>query len=315
MHALRLSLVVAHASAWSFWGQPAFWRQAALDAVSPVLAALLGGLAVTLICYRVQARHAEQVRREERERAEHKQEEELLRSDLRQEEDRLRAERERRNQLSLDIMRIAFGFYTRLIEPTRVEAYEGEDQVDLGDLPKRYEEFRITARVLEEQLRVYFPDGEARWLWHGVVDMLSVRYYRLVHRGPRLDDMIETHSKHPTDGKIPQSIRPLFLGPDDFAWADRQSFHNKIMKRYEVLLTKLINLVVHDDMNWHGDPVVLEPGRGSRLRASRSLGDVGSRSTGIDLFASRIQVRLLPGRQRGRPFYAPGLRIPHARKR
>lgn len=276
MHVLGLSLVVTHVSASPFWDQAAFWRQATLDAVSPVLAALLGGLAVTLICHRVQARHAEQVRREERERAEHKQEEEYLRSDLRQEEERSRAERERRNQLSLDIMRIAFGFYTRLIELTRVEDYEGEDQVNHGDLPKHYEEFRITARVLEEQLRVYFADGEARWLWHGVIDMLSVRYYRLVHKGPRLDDMIGIHGKHPTDEEIPQSIRPLFLGPDGFEWADRREFHNRIMERYEVLLTKLINLVVHDDMNWSGDPVVLAPGRGSRLRAPGDRGDAGS---------------------------------------
>ena len=226
------------------------------------MAAVLGGLAVTLICYQVQARREEQVRREERKRAE-----------LRQEEDRLRAERERRNQVSLDIMRIAFGFYTRLIELTRVEQYKGAAQVDLGDLPKHYEEFRIAARVLEEQLRVYFPGGEARWLWHGVVDMLSVRYYRLVHKGPRLDGMIGTHGKHPTDKEIPQSIRPFFLGPGDLQWDDRERFHNTVMRRYEELLTKLINLVVHNDINWDGDPVVLEPGRGPRLVAPANRGD------------------------------------------
>ena len=146
----------------------------------------------------------------------------------------------------------------------------------MGDLPKHYEEFRITARVLEEQLRVYFPDGEARWLWHGVVDMLSVRYYRLVHKGPRLDGMIETHSKHPTDEKIPENIRPFFLGSDDLQWGDCQRFHNKVMKRFEELLAMLINLVVHDDMNWHGDPVVLEPGRGPRLGAPSGRGDDGA---------------------------------------
>ena len=277
MHALGLPITAAVATVGPFW------RQAALDAVGPIVAALLGGLLVTLICQQVQARHAAEVRREEHERAEYKQKEELLRSDLkqqeerqrselRQEEDRLQSERERRNQLSLDIMRIAFGFYTRLIELTRVEEYEGEDQVNLGDLPTHYEEFRITARVLEEQLRVYFPDGEARWLWHGMVDMLNARYYRLAHKGPRLDGMIETHSQHPADEKIPKSIRPFFLGPDDFRWDDRQRFHNKVMQRFEELLAMLVNLVVHEDMNWKGDPVVLEPGRGPRLGAP-GLGD------------------------------------------
>jgi hypothetical protein len=106
-----------------------FSHQIVLSVIGPIVAALLGGLVVTLICQRIQNHRAE----------------------LRQEEDRKRAERERRAQISLDIMRIAFGFYTRLIEITRVEQYEGT--VSLGSLPRHYQAFRVDARVLEEQLR------------------------------------------------------------------------------------------------------------------------------------------------------------------
>lgn len=221
-----------------------FMHQVILNAVGPVVAALLGGLIVTLICQKVQNRRAE----------------------LRQQEDRDRAERERRAQLSLAIMRIAFGFYTRLIEVTRVEQYEGK--VSLGDLAQRYQDFRIDARVLEEQLRVYIPGGEARWLWHGAVDMLSLRYYRIAHKGPRLDGMIATHGQHPEDQGIPVSIRGILLGPEDLKWDDRVVFHDRVMEKFEELLTRAINFVVNYELDpQEVDPVILDPGRGPRLGA------------------------------------------------
>lgn len=229
-----------------------FSHQIILNSIGPVIAALLGGLVVTLICQRVQNHRAE----------------------LRQQEDRKRAERERRAQISLDIMRIAFGFYTRLIEVTRVEQYE--DKVSLGDLPAHYQDFRIDARVLEEQLRVYIPGSEARWLWHGVVDMLSLRYYRIAHKGARLDGMINTHAQHAKDQGIPASIRGSFLGPEDLRWDDRVVFHDRIMKKFEDMLTRVINVVVHYELDpLEVDPVVLSPGRGSRLGVS-SPPDQGS---------------------------------------
>lgn len=238
MQAAGLAALAAHGAA-----EP-LWQQAALDMVAPLAAALFGGLAVTLICQRVQEHRAE----------------------LKQAEERDRAEQERRSQLSLDIMRVAFAFYTRLIEVTRVEHYQGDIRAHLGDLARYYENFRIDARVLEEQLRVYLPGGEARWLWHGVVDMLSLRYYRLVFPGPRLDGMIKTHGHHPQDPEIPESVRGGFLGPPDLEWADRVVFHDTVMQKFEDMLTRVINLVVHGDLEPAAvDPVVLSVGRGSGL--------------------------------------------------
>jgi hypothetical protein len=231
-------LVIAHAA-------DSFWRDAALNSVSPVLAAVLGGLVVSLIIERVQGR----------------------RSELRREDERQRAETERRSQLGLDIMKTAFTFYTRLIEATRVEEHEGLNKIDYNLLRERYQDFRIAARVLEEQLRVYLPGGEARWLWHGAVDMLSLRYYRLAHKGPRLDGMIKGHGQHHTDHEIPVTVRQIFPGPEQLKSINRVQFHNVVMKKHEEMLTKLINIIVHDQLDWAGDPVAL-PGRGSGLGRS-----------------------------------------------
>jgi hypothetical protein len=218
-----------------------FWRDAALNSVSPILAAALGGLVVSLIIQRVQER----------------------RSALRREEERRQTETERRTQLGLEIMTTAFAFYRTLIEATR-EEHEGIYQIDLSGLRGQYQDFRVAARILEEQLRVYLPGGEARWLWHGVVDMLSLRYYGLAHQGPRLDGMITGHAKHIADDEIPITIRRIFPKPEDLKTEDRVQFHNTVMEKYEDMLTKLINLVVHGQLEWAGDPVAL-PKRGYEI--------------------------------------------------
>lgn len=231
-----------------------FWREAALNSISPVLAAVLGGLIVSLIIQRVQDRRSELRRGEE-----------YQRSELRREEESQRSEAERRAQLGLDIMKTAFDFYTRRIEAARVEEYDGVHRIELGALPRHYQDFRIAARVLEEQLRVYLPGGEARWLWHGAVDILSLRYYRLVHKGPRFDGMKKTHGEHFTEAKIPVVIRGMFSKPEDLELKDRVQFHNMVMKKFEDMLTALINIVVHGQLDWEGDPVVLNPGGGPGL--------------------------------------------------
>ncbi len=229
-----------------------FRQQVALEIIGPVTAALLGGLLVTLISQRIQNRRVE----------------------LREEEERKRAELHRRGQLSLDIMRIAFSFYMRLIEATRVEQHVGEDAARIEELRPHYEQFRIDARVLEKQLRVYIPGGEARWLWHGAVDMLSLRYYRLAHKGSRLDAMIRTHAQHPNDRDIPPSIRPLFLSLEQLHSNDRVEFHDKVMTKFEEMLKGVINLVMHRQLDPADiDPVVSSPGRGSRLGRPSSDGE------------------------------------------
>lgn len=205
-----------------------FWKEAILAGIGPIVAAILGGLAVGLIVQYVQNRR------------------EFLTFST---------------ALSLDMMQIAYGFYTRLIEVIRQEHYGQE--VSSAELPARFEEFRIAARVVEAKLHAYFSDEEARYLWHGVVDMLSVRYYRLTYGadGQRTIDMIGTHGQHPDEAKIPARARVLFLRHDELQDDD------KVMRRFEEMLNHAIHLVLNRRLDPSaGGDAILQPGRGSRLK-------------------------------------------------
>jgi hypothetical protein len=222
-----------------------FWREAALNAVSPVVAALLGGLVVSILIQQAQDRRASQT---------------------------LRA------SLSTEMMKVAYGFYFKLIEVVRIEHYKMFDRklqqrapLDAGDLPQQYDDFRIAARVLEEQLRISFRDGAARWLWHGVVDMLTVRYYRLVHVHERFDDMIETHSQHPTDPEIPPRVQSQFMSLSQFQ--NEETVDAAVMDRFEIMLDEAIREVLRLKLDPPSGGAVLRPGRGSQLRAPAAAED------------------------------------------
>lgn len=234
----------------------AFWRQAALNAVSPVVAALLGGLVVSILVQQAQDRR-------ERQRL--------------------------RSTLSFEMMRAAYGFYFPLIEAVRKQhyaAYEREARrrfrviparaqaplpVDAGDLPQQYEDFRIAARVVEEQLRVNFPDAEVRWLWHGVVDMLSARYFRLVHIPQRFNDMVKTHSQHPTDPEIPASAQRLFMTLTEYQ--DQKAVDAELLRRFETMLNEAIRVVLKLKIDPPSGAAILRPGRGSQLSTSAASSD------------------------------------------
>ena len=155
---------------------------------------------------------------------------------------------------------VPYGFYTQLIEVVRQQHYG--QQPTMAKLPGQFEQFRISARVVEAKLHAYFPDEEARYLWHGVVDMLSIRYYKLIHgeESPRTLDMMRTHGSHPTDPEIPGNARSLFL--DHVELTD----DNKVMKRFEEMLNHSISLVMSGQLDPSpGGDAILRPGRGSEL--------------------------------------------------
>jgi hypothetical protein len=188
----------------------AFWRQALLNAVSPLVAALVGGWAVGLIVRRAQDR---------------------------------RENRTLRNTLGFEMIQVAYAFYRRTTEAIRTQRYEirnaasGQPSAD-ESLAQQYREFRIAGQVLESKLEAYFHDGEARWLWHGVVDLLGVRYYQVAGGGPPLDDMIARHAGHPDDEKIPDRVRQLFL-KEEFLRNDKV-----VRERFEKMLREAIQLLL-----------------------------------------------------------------------
>jgi hypothetical protein len=226
----------------------AFWRQAALNAVSPIVAALLGGLVVSVLVQQAQDRRNRQ---------------------------------QLRSTLSFEMMRTAYGFYFPLMEAVRRQHYSVVQRragrrfqllfhparesglVDADDLPQQYEEFRIAARVIEEQLRVNFPNAEVRWLWHGIIDMLSARYFRLVHIPRRFNDMIKTHSEHPTDPEIPLTVQQLFMGLADYQ--DENTVDADLLRRFEIMLNEAIRVVLALKIDPPSGAAILQPGRGSKL--------------------------------------------------
>jgi hypothetical protein len=226
----------------------AFWRQAALNAVSPAVAALLGGLVVSILVQRAQGRRERQ---------------------------------KLRSSLSFDMLKAAYGFYFPLIEVIRKEHYAAPLRatprrililprrgkkpapLDPGDLPQQYEDFRIAARVVEEQLRVNFPDAEVRWLWHGVVDMLSARYFRLVHIPERFSDMAAVHGQHPFDPEIPPEIQKLFMTLADYQ--DTETVDQELLRRFESMLNEAIRVVLRLEIDPPSGAAILRPGRGPRL--------------------------------------------------
>jgi hypothetical protein len=217
-----------------------FSQQLYIAIVTPIVAAVFGGLVVGLIVQQVQNRR------------------ELVTL---------------RTNLSVEMTAVAYDFYTRLIEVVRQQHYgryhgmrrllhRNTNLTVRGNLAEHFERFRISARAIEARLHAYFSDDEARYLWHGVVDMLSVRYYRLTYgaSSQRLIDMMKVHAQHPQDEDIPTRVRAVFLN-----YAELQD-DDKVMRRFEEMLNNAIYLVLNRKLDpaASGD-AILQPGRGSRL--------------------------------------------------
>lgn len=202
-----------------------FWRQVALNAVSPIVAALLGGLVVSLIIQYTQDR---------------------------------RAMLALRTSLSFEVMQVAYACYYRVEEAIRRERYGQE--WDLEAIHQDYEDFRIAARVLEAKLHAYFKDGIARWLWHGVIDLLTVRYYTLVHKGQRFEDLIARHGKHPRELEIPATARAFFLNTDELRNDE------KVKRGFEIMLNETLKLILPRSFaSSRGGPPILSAGIDPRL--------------------------------------------------
>lgn len=176
------------------------------------------------------------------------------------------------------MMRVAYSFYRSMIEMIRAEAYstlqvkEGryrlafrdksqQQHKDIEDLAQKYEEFRIAARVIEEQLRVDLRSAKCRWLWHGVVDTLSARYYRLAHIPERYSDMIRVHGQHSQETGIPKEVQELLMTSAQYQ--DLKTVNNELLKRFELLMNEATSAVLRCRFRQPGGAAFLRPGRGS----------------------------------------------------
>ena len=137
-------------------------------------------------------------------------------------------------------------------------------------LTQRYEEFRIAARVIEEQLRVDLRSAKCRWLWHGVVDTLSARYYRLAHIPERYNDMVRTHGQHSQEAGIPKDVQELLMKSAEYQ--DLKTVDKELLKRFELLMNEATSAVLRCRFRKPGGAAFLRPGRGSLGHLQRANG-------------------------------------------
>jgi hypothetical protein len=197
------------------------WKPILINATGPIIAVILG-TTITGIAF-----HIVRVRREN-----------MLLSLRRDQE-----YRELRIALSLEMMKLAYTFYYRTEEVIRQKKYE--EEIHDSDLAAQYDEFRIAARVVEESLRTRVSPADARWYWHGVIDLLTVRFYLLVHPGQRLDDLKENIGKHhDEDDRIPTSVRRSFLNTEELKGYCHDVSQDVEDTRFASILSKAIEAVV-----------------------------------------------------------------------
>ena len=130
-----------------------FLEEAALNAVGPLITAVLGGLIIGLFASWI-ARRAQERR-----------EDHHLRTDL---IDQLTA--------AASSLYFALQQYPRSERGTR----DDKDRRLLRDaLDTQYRESRVEGTVLERRLAAYFDDFEMRCLWHTIMYVLTDRYFKL----------------------------------------------------------------------------------------------------------------------------------------
>ena len=132
-----------------------FWQRALLAAISPLLAAFVGTLVVGLFAARITDRV--QLRRQDR---------------------------SLREQLIVEMTQTASGLYIetqRYWRATQVESILPERVAELRvSLDERYLSAHVSGEALETRLRIYFDSDRPRLLWHGVRDLMTVRYFQLI---------------------------------------------------------------------------------------------------------------------------------------
>jgi hypothetical protein len=141
-----------------------FWEQALLNAIGPLVAVIVGGVVIAGVASLLQKR---------------------------------REQRQIDRELTVDMFRIAYGFY-RLVEDARRRSQYGEGEPQVEVLDHAYSEFAVASRTAEARLRVVPQEGSsatARWLWHSIADLLTVLYFHIRHSDRRLEDLITNQQR------------------------------------------------------------------------------------------------------------------------
>jgi hypothetical protein len=134
-----------------------FWEELALNAVGPAVTALLGGLIVGVFASRITRM------------AQNRREDHQLRNDLIDQPTEAAS---------------TFYFALQLYARGAKASTETRQQKALREaLDDQYGKSRVQGAVLERRLAAYFVDAGPRGIWHGIIDVLTVRYFQLIDQG------------------------------------------------------------------------------------------------------------------------------------
>ncbi len=132
-----------------------FWERAAVAAISPLVAAIVGTLGIGLFAARITERAQQR-----------------------------RQDRGLREQIIIEMTQTASAIYLesqRYWRATKREDAPPERIAALRmSLDERYHSARVAGEALEMRLRIYFATDKPRRLWHATMDLLTVRYFQVI---------------------------------------------------------------------------------------------------------------------------------------
>ncbi len=138
------------------------------------------------------------------------------------------------------MFQVAYGFYTP-VEDERNRIHYGTSKPGSEKLDSTFEQFRIAGRTIEARLRVPAQgseDNTSRWLWHCVLDLLTLLYFHQRFPALRTTELIagqvEEHALTNNREQVPEDLVQKYLRPDGLEEPD------EVKRRFAQALEDLI---------------------------------------------------------------------------
>lgn len=196
----------------------AWWE----SALGPVVAALLAGLFAAIIVPRAQRQQQAIQQQQDHEREQQRREDDRTRETAQRFADLERDDRRAKSELSVEMFRLSFGFYVLVEDAARARQYS-EPEPPNAVLDDAFAVFKTDGRVIECRLRVAEEMAEIRWLWHAIMDLLSIRFFTVRHSAQRIADLLNGQSR---EHAATRSIE------DDYASEGDQEIREAVLFKY-----------------------------------------------------------------------------------
>jgi hypothetical protein len=164
-----------------------FWQKAILQAIGPLVGALVGTLVIGMFAARITRRAQQRL-----------------------------AANQLREQLVTQMTEVASALYLQTQRHWRAKRRrltDAELERSRAELDEQYHRTRVAGEVLESRLRILFGaatrrgSDEPRRLWHGVMDLLTVRYFDLIEEAT--DSLRQQNAGPQHSGLSAQELRDM----------------------------------------------------------------------------------------------------------